>query len=201
MDTAKPFSTITAEGNLGEAVLAAEELFASINTNIDYSPTHQFFLYSHKGFFGYDGRVVSFHVVLRHALCEHKLKRILKIRSKRPVSKYDSDEMEENSDAYVEFVQEQIAACKEPIVLIEQKVDFSKYVPDGFGTADCLIVSDGVVHIVDYKNGAGVLVEIQDNPQLKCYALGALSMGYELKLARNFKKPIKYFGEGVFTNA
>ena len=111
-----------------------------------------------------------------HALCEHKLKRILKIRSKRPVSKYDSDEMEENSDAYVEFVQEQIAACKEPIVLIEQKVDFSKYVPDGFGTADCLIISDGVVHIVDYKNGAGVLVEIQDNPQLKCYALGALSM-------------------------
>ena len=111
-----------------------------------------------------------------HALCEHKLKRILKIRSKRPVSKYDSDEMEENSDAYVEFVQEQISACKEPIVYIEQKVDFSKYVPDGFGTADCLIVSDGVVHIVDYKNGAGVLVEIQDNPQLKCYALGALFM-------------------------
>ena len=111
-----------------------------------------------------------------HALCEHKLKKILKMRSKRPVSSFDNDEMEENSDAYVEFVQEQIASCDDPLVLVEQRVDFSDYVPDGFGTADCLIVSDGVLHIIDYKNGAGVLVEIKDNPQLKCYALGGLSM-------------------------
>ena len=111
-----------------------------------------------------------------HALCEHKLKKALKIRSRRPVSKYDSDEMEENTDAYVGFVLEQLAVCKNPAVFIEQKVDFSEYVPEGFGTADCLIVSDGILHVIDYKNGAGVLVEIKDNPQLKCYALGALAM-------------------------
>lgn len=111
-----------------------------------------------------------------HALCEHKLKKMLHIRSRRPVSEFDSDEMEENSDAYVGFVREQLAGRKDPLVLVEQKVDFSDYVPEGFGTADCLIVSDGELHIIDYKNGAGVLVEAEDNPQLKCYALGALSM-------------------------
>ena len=78
-----------------------------------------------------------------HALCEHKLKRALKRRSKRPVSDYDSDEMEECTDAYVDFVMEQYEAakqiCKDPIVLIEQHLDFSCYVPEGFGTGDCII--------------------------------------------------------------
>ena len=68
-----------------------------------------------------------------HALCEHKLKRALKKRSKRPVSGYDSDEMEECSDAYVQFVLESYEAakqnCKDPLIMIEQKVDFSEYVP------------------------------------------------------------------------
>ena len=115
-----------------------------------------------------------------HAFCEHKLKKALRMRSKRPVSDYDSDEMQEHTDAYVDFVLEQLEiakqTCKDPIILIEQKVDFSEYVPDGFGTADCLIVSDDKLHIIDFKYGLGVLVEAEENPQMKCYALGALAI-------------------------
>lgn len=115
-----------------------------------------------------------------HALCEHKLKRALHMRSRRPVSDYDSDEMEEYTDAYVDFVMEQYEAakqvCEDPVILIEQRLDFSCYVPDGFGTGDCLIISDDRLHIIDFKYGMGVLVEAEDNPQMKLYALGALAV-------------------------
>ncbi len=115
-----------------------------------------------------------------HALCEHKLKRALHMRSRRPVSDYDSDEMEECTDAYAEFVMEQYEAakqvCEDPVILIEQRLDFSCYVPDGFGTGDCLIISDDRLHIIDFKYGMGVLVEAEDNPQMKLYALGALAV-------------------------
>lgn len=115
-----------------------------------------------------------------HALCEHKLKKALKRRSKRPTSEYDSDEMEECTDAYAQFVMEQYMEakehCKDPIVLIEQHLDFSCYVPDGFGTGDCIIVADDRLHIIDFKYGLGVLVEAEENPQMKLYALGALEI-------------------------
>lgn len=115
-----------------------------------------------------------------HALCEHKLKKALRLRSKRPVSDYDSDEMEECSDAYVDFVMEQVGAArqttKDPIVLIEQRLDCTRYVPEGFGTGDCIIVSDERLHIVDFKYGTGILVEAEENPQMMIYALGALEM-------------------------
>ena len=115
-----------------------------------------------------------------HALCEHKLRKALKMRSTRPVSKYDSDEMEMYTDSYVEFVLEQIEVakqhCTDPFVLIEQRLDFSCYVPDGFGTGDCLIVADKLLHIIDFKYGLGVLVEAEENPQMMLYALGALRL-------------------------
>ena len=115
-----------------------------------------------------------------HALCEHKLRKALKMRSTRPVSKYNSDEMEMYTDSYVEFVLEQIEVakqhCADPFVLIEQQLDFSCYVPDGFGTGDCLIVADKLLHIIDFKYGLGVLVEAEENPQMMLYALGALRL-------------------------
>lgn len=115
-----------------------------------------------------------------HALSEHKLRRALKMRSKKPVSPYDSDEMDTFTDGYVEFVLEVIEqakqSCNDPLVLIEQRLDFSKYVPDGFGTGDCLIISDGTLHIIDFKYGQGVLVSAEENPQMKLYALGALEL-------------------------
>ena len=115
-----------------------------------------------------------------HALCEHKLRRALKMRSKKPISKYDCDEMDAHTDGYVEFVLEQLAQakleCKDPLVLIEQRLDFSCWVPDGFGTGDCLIVADHLLHIIDFKYGQGVLVEAEENPQMMLYALGALRL-------------------------
>lgn len=115
-----------------------------------------------------------------HALCEHKLKKFLKKRSKRPVSDYNSDEMEECTDAYAEFVMEQYEeakkSCQDPVILIEQKLDFSCYVPEGFGTGDCIIISDDKLHIIDFKYGQGILVEAEHNPQMMLYALGALEI-------------------------
>lgn len=113
-----------------------------------------------------------------HVLAEHKLRKALKMRSKKPVSAYDCDEMDGYTDDYVAFVLEQFEQakqfCQDPKILIEQKLDFSCYVPDGFGTGDCLIVADKLLHIIDFKYGQGVLVEAEENPQMMLYALGAL---------------------------
>lgn len=115
-----------------------------------------------------------------HALSEHKLRKALKMESKRPVSPYDSEEMENYTDGYVDFVLEVIdqvvQVCSDPLILIEQRLDFSKYVPDGFGTGDCIIIADKVLNIIDFKYGQGVLVSAEDNPQMKLYALGALDL-------------------------
>ncbi len=113
-----------------------------------------------------------------HALCEHKLRRALKRQSKKPISRFDSDEMDAYTDSYVQFVLETIAQtkehCADPLVMIEQRLDFSCYVPDGFGTGDCVIIADHTMHIIDFKYGQGVLVESEHNPQMMLYALGAL---------------------------
>ena len=115
-----------------------------------------------------------------HALCEHKLRKLLKMRSKKPISQYDCDEMDAYTDDYVAFVTETLAQakthCKDPLILIEQHLDFSCYVPDGYGTGDAIIVGDGTLHIIDFKYGQGILVDAEENPQMKLYALGALEL-------------------------
>lgn len=115
-----------------------------------------------------------------HALAEHKLKRSLRKRSKRPVSDYDCDEMEECTDEYVAYAMEQIELarqkCSDPIVLIEQHLDYSAYVPEGFGTGDLIIVADGTLTVIDLKYGKGVAVEAEQNPQMMLYGLGALEL-------------------------
>lgn len=113
-----------------------------------------------------------------HALAEHKLRRVLKQRSKRPVSTWVDDEMETLTDDYVAFVQERISiaedTCADPQVLIEQRLDFSHVVPGGFGTGDCVIIAEPKLQIIDLKYGQGVLVGAERNPQLMLYVLGAL---------------------------
>lgn len=113
-----------------------------------------------------------------HALAEHKLRRALKQRSKRPVSAWIDDEMETLTDDYVAFVQEHVSiareTCGDPQVLIEQRLDFSHIVPGSFGTGDCVIIAEPTLQIIDLKYGQGVLVEAERNPQLMLYALGAL---------------------------
>lgn len=115
-----------------------------------------------------------------HALAEHKLRKALKMRSTRPVSQYDCDEMEGYTDDYAQFIMEALEEakqlCADPLVLIEQRLDLTCYVPDSFGTGDCLIVADHLLHVVDFKYGQGVMVEAEENPQMMLYALGALRL-------------------------
>ena len=111
-----------------------------------------------------------------HALCEHKLRKFLKLRSKRPHSDFEDDEMDCCSDAYVSFVQEQMGEIPSPMVLVEQRLDLTCYVPEAFGTADCIIVGGDMLHVIDFKYGMGVLVEAEHNPQMMLYALGALDL-------------------------
>ena len=113
-----------------------------------------------------------------HALAEHKLRKDMKQRSKRPVSPWQDDEMEEHTSDYATFVLEQLAeareTCPDAQLLIEQRLDFSHLVPGGFGTGDAVIIAEPRLQIVDLKYGLGVLVEAENNPQLMLYALGAL---------------------------
>ena len=92
---------------------------------------------------------------------------------------YDS-EMQQCAEEYRNFVLEQIekakSYCSDPVVCIEQRLDFSRWVKDGFGTGDCVIVADEELQIIDYKHGVGVLVEADHNSQMMCYALGALEV-------------------------
>lgn len=115
-----------------------------------------------------------------HALAEHKVKKCLRKRSKRPVSDYQCDEMEECTDGYASYVMEQVELakqdCKDPVILIEQRLDYSSYVPEGFGTGDLLIVADKTLTVIDLKYGKGVAVDAEWNPQMMLYGLGALEL-------------------------
>lgn len=115
---------------------------------------------------------------LAHAIAENKLRRALGMSHKN--IQVTDKEMDEYTDDYVTYVLEQIERLKEktkdPIVLIEQRLDFSEYVPEGFGTGDCVIVVDNVIHVIDFKYGRGIEVSAVDNPQMKLYALGALKL-------------------------
>lgn len=116
-----------------------------------------------------------------HALCEWKVRKALKMRAgKRPVSDYWTDEMEEFTDDYRDYIMDLVGQakqhCKDPVTLIEQHLDFSCYVPDGFGTGDFLLVADKELNVVDFKYGRGVAVYADHNPQMMLYALGALNL-------------------------
>ena len=115
-----------------------------------------------------------------HELCEYKVLSSIGKSGHDPTENlefYDA-EMESCTEEYRNFVMESYEdakkLCSDPIILVEQRLDFSKWVPDGFGTGDCLIVADDVLHIIDFKYGLGVLVDAEHNPQMMCYALGAL---------------------------
>lgn len=116
-----------------------------------------------------------------HSLCEHKLKTALGQKSKDPTNnlQYFDGEMADCSDMYVQYVMEQLSAekekCKDPIVLIEQRLDFSKWVAQGFGTGDCVIVADETLTVIDFKYGK-LVVEAEGNSQMMLYALAGLQL-------------------------
>ena len=86
---------------------------------------------------------------------------------------YFNEDFEANVDNYVLYVRSQVGDGDTP--LFEQRVDFSDWVPDGFGTADVVILSKHAIRVIDLKFGKGIPVHAQDNPQLRLYALGAWS--------------------------
>ena len=117
-----------------------------------------------------------------HALCEFRLKQALGIPADDPIENltWYNEEMEDCAAGYAAYVSELLETakqtCADPVILIEQRVDFSRWVQDGFGTADCIVIADGVLNICDYKNGQGCLVLADRNPQMMLYALGALEI-------------------------
>jgi hypothetical protein len=117
-----------------------------------------------------------------HALCEYKLRQALGLVAKDPTESltWFNEEMSDCASGYTAYILELVEAakqiCADPVVLIEQRVDFSRWVESGFGTADCIIIADGTLQICDYKHGLGILIDAEKNPQLQCYALGALEL-------------------------
>ncbi|OUP76836.1 nuclease [Anaeromassilibacillus sp. An172] len=117
-----------------------------------------------------------------HTLCEFRLKQALGMLAEDPIGNLSwyNTEMEECAQGYAAYVVELLETakqtCSDPVVMIEQRVDFSRWVQDGFGTADCIVIADGVMSICDYKHGKGVEVSAVGNPQMRLYALGALEI-------------------------
>ena len=84
-------------------------------------------------------------------------------------------EMEEHTNTYLEYVKaEALKFEKKPHTVIEAKLDLSKYIREGFGTADCVLLGGDTLQVIDFKYGKGVPVSAEKNPQLMLYALGAL---------------------------
>lgn len=122
-----------------------------------------------------------------HELCAYLVEKALGrdvIDPTENLTYYDA-EMQNCAEEYRNYVLEQIEAakefCKDPQVMIEQRLDFSRWVENGFGTGDCVIVADEILQIIDYKHGLGILVSAGDdeyggNSQMMCYALGALEV-------------------------
>ena len=117
-----------------------------------------------------------------HELCEYLLRKALGEAPADPTENltFYNAEMQAAAEGYAAFVMEHVAEarrkCKDAKVMVEQRLDYSDFVPEGFGTGDCVILSDGKLFIIDFKYGLGVLVSAGHNSQMMCYALGALQM-------------------------
>ena len=119
---------------------------------------------------------------LAHSVAEACAKKALGEKvSMRPFSanKLYNAEMLEHGKEYADLIKTKLTehrkTCEDAFADFEVRLDFSKWVPDGFGTGDCIIVADDTLEIVDYKYGKGVKVSAVGNSQMKLYALGALA--------------------------
>lgn len=112
---------------------------------------------------------------IRHYLAPTPKKKRDAELAKARQDKWWTQDLEEAVDRYVDRVKEMISeAGKDSEVMLERRLDFSTWVPEGFGTGDCVIISgDGVCRVIDLKMGKGVPVSAVDNPQMRLYALGA----------------------------
>ena len=126
-----------------------------------------------------------------HAAAEQLLTKELFPDKKVTEPKFDDKEMEIAVKRYVDICMEKVIAARKRTpdadIQVEARVDFSRWVPEGFGTGDMVIVADDTLEIVDLKYGKGVPVSAEGNPQMRLYALGAYeanSLLYDIKTIR-----------------
>ena len=80
---------------------------------------------------------------------------------------------EEMIDAVQIYVDHVRKIAEDNPIYIEVRFDLSWLNPDMFGTNDaCGAEEFGDLHVFDYKHGAGVPVEVTNNPQLLYYGIG-----------------------------
>lgn len=123
---------------------------------------------------------------LAHAICELYVKKHFSPMSKRTFNSelkklqantHYNDEMLTTAQVYLDYLKsEAMTFPSMPFVTQEARVDLTDYIPDGFGTCDCVMIGGDTLHITDYKHGKGVPVSAENNPQMRLYALGALKM-------------------------
>lgn len=128
---------------------------------------------------------------LAHEICELKLRKKFTepgmsqatfTRRMNKLKKHElyQDEMQACSDEYVDVVNEAVLSYPTaPYIAVEKRVDYSAVAPEGFGTADCILIGGDTLHVIDYKHGKGIPVDADENPQLMLYAVGAL-MEYDM---------------------
>jgi hypothetical protein len=124
---------------------------------------------------------------LAHSICELKVtkKFITPMGAKKYNAQFNGlkksplyeDEMDHASDLYIDHLTEKsMEYGSKPLVSVEVKVDLTAWIPEGFGTCDCVMIGGDLLDITDFKYGKGVLVSAANNPQMRLYALGALAL-------------------------
>ena len=123
---------------------------------------------------------------LAHEFCELYVRKHFTVMSRRTFNaelkklqanpRYN-EEMLTTAQTYLDYLKEKAMNFgSAPYVTPEVRVDLSDYIPDGYGTCDCVMIGGDTLQIVDYKHGKGVPVSAENNPQMRLYALGALKM-------------------------
>ena len=122
---------------------------------------------------------------LAHAIGELKLRYVNDELTKRQLnakmkpllqSEYYCGEMEEATGYYADAVIEALEAAGDAELMIEQQFSLSRWVPEGFGTSDAVVIGGGVIQVIDLKYGKGIKVDARNNPQLRLYGLGAANL-------------------------
>lgn len=126
--------------------------------------------YAEEGTIAHEAAEVKLRIATDKTVKASALKAVMK-------SEYWDGEMDEATDYYRDLVLEHLSAAGPAAsLMIEQKVDYSDYAPDGWGTSDAVIINDDTIEVIDLKYGKGVRVDAKGNTQMRCYALGALQI-------------------------
>ena len=83
------------------------------------------------------------------------------------------DYVQEAVNFAIDRIKEAYERCKDPVIYVERRLDFSRWVPEGFGTGDLVIITDELVEVLDLKYGKGIFVDAKGNSQMRLYGLGA----------------------------